>query len=272
MNVRPAALALLGSALLDVSACTSPQTPSTSRLGRHFDRDPWSTAVVRNVEQPEEWVPELLFLAAAPLLHQQDHGYRNGLQSNHVITGSSTASGNVTLGALAAASAAVSGWKWYEGDHAQSLEVATESFALTALGTFVTQDIVRRHRPGDGQPTSFPSGHASFSFAASTFLARTIWDESGSDNSWTTTALGAACYLPAAWVALNRVDSGRHFPSDVAFGALLGTLTTNLVWDAHYGDPERRRGGIFGLEMPSRLTLSPVLLPDGAGLLLTVRF
>nr|WP_229864551.1 phosphatase PAP2 family protein [Streptomyces djakartensis] len=35
-------------------------------------------------------------------------------------------------------------------------------------------------------------------------------------------AAGAACAVPAAMVALERVQSGAHYPSDVATGAAIG--------------------------------------------------
>ena len=58
--------------------------------------------------------------------------------------------------------------------------------------------------------SSFPSGHTAAAVAFTTAVAPT-WP-----------AAGAVCALPAALVALERVQSGAHYPSDVATGAAIG--------------------------------------------------
>jgi hypothetical protein len=261
-----AALALAGSQC----ACTS--QGETNRFGRHFDTDPWAAAFEQNFTEPREWGPEVAFLIATPILHAHDDELSQQLRANHAITGSDTKSGDVVMGALAVGSAGLAGWNWIEGDHAESLEVAAESFALTGLATSGLKRAVGRPRPNDGPPTSFPSGHASFSFAASTFLARSVWDTP--EPTATTETLGWLCYVPAAWVGLNRVETGHHFPSDVSFGALLGITTTNLVWDAHFA--QRGESGaterIFSPGHSASVSLFPLLTENGTALDLQIRF
>ncbi|MFB0619273.1 phosphatase PAP2 family protein [Streptomyces sp. AGS-58] len=65
--------------------------------------------------------------------------------------------------------------------------------------------------------SSFPSGHTA---AAVAFTAALI-------PSWPTA--GAACAVPAALVAVERVQSGAHYPSDVAAGAAIGLGSAWLV-------------------------------------------
>ncbi len=68
------------------------------------------------------------------------------------------------------------------------------------------------HDEVDDRPdsSSFPSGHTA---AAVAFTA-------GVASAWP--AAGAVCALPAALVALERVQSGAHYPTDVVGGAVIG--------------------------------------------------
>lgn len=70
--------------------------------------------------------------------------------------------------------------------------------------------------------SSFPSGHTAAAVAFTAAVAPT-WP-----------AAGAVCALPAATVALERVQSGAHYPSDVAAGAVIGAASAWLVRRAPY--------------------------------------
>ena len=69
-------------------------------------------------------------------------------------------------------------------------------------------------RPGT---SSFPSGHTAASVAF-TAAVTPAWP-----------AAGALCAVPAALVAVERVQSGAHYPSDVAAGAALGLAAAWLT-------------------------------------------
>ncbi|MGW0856950.1 phosphatase PAP2 family protein [Streptomyces sp. NPDC002690] len=69
-------------------------------------------------------------------------------------------------------------------------------------------------RPGS---SSFPSGHTA---AAVGFTAAV---------AGLSPLVGAVCAVPAALVAVERVQSGAHYPSDVAVGAALGLTSAWLV-------------------------------------------
>ena len=65
---------------------------------------------------------------------------------------------------------------------------------------------------------SFPSGHATISFAAATFLF------------WLNRKLGIFAYLLAGLVAYSRVYLGVHYLGDITVGALLGCLLATLCY------------------------------------------
>ena len=50
------------------------------------------------------------------------------------------------------------------------------------------------------------------------------------------------------------MEGDRHHLSDTVFGALLATLTVDLVWNAHHGDEAHGRPGIWSLGGRDRLT------------------
>jgi membrane-associated phospholipid phosphatase len=95
-----------------------------------------------------------------------------------------------------------------------------------AIGlNYVVKAIVRRPRPvleglpplgGAPSSLSFPSAHATSSFAVATAMTRVE-------------PLGALAFLLAAALALGRPYLGMHYPSDVLAGAVLGVLLGLIV-------------------------------------------
>jgi undecaprenyl-diphosphatase len=75
------------------------------------------------------------------------------------------------------------------------------------------------HHEADDRPgsSSFPSGHTAASVAFTAAVA----------PSWP--AAGVLCALPAALVAVERVQSGAHYPSDVAVGTVIGSASAWIV-------------------------------------------
>jgi len=75
-----------------------------------------------------------------------------------------------------------------------------------------------RERPDGSNHMSFPSGHASVTFAAATVIERHL--------GWKKAALA---YVIAAYVASSRIHDNRHYLSDVIFGAATGTIAGRTV-------------------------------------------
>jgi hypothetical protein len=122
-------------------------------------------------------------------------------------------------------------------------EVGADLVRANIVAQAMTSSIklsVRRGRP-DGTQFSFPSGHASVSFAAATVLQRHF--------GWTA---GVPAYAAASYVAASRIQDKRHFLSDVAFGAVIGIVAGRTVTVGH-GDhqfavePMVPRGGGVGV-------------------------
>jgi membrane-associated phospholipid phosphatase len=95
-----------------------------------------------------------------------------------------------------------------------------------AIGlNYVVKLIVRRPRPelaglpplgGAPSSLSFPSAHATSSFAVATAMTRV--------EPW-----GALAFVLALVLAIGRPYLGMHYPSDVLVGAILGVILGLLV-------------------------------------------
>lgn len=249
-----------------LSACAS------CSLGEHLSPRPWSQALHAQIERPAQASLELGLLGATAATAVFDHRWQQESNEDQTITQGDTAKGDAVGLGLGVLATGVAVGEWIDGDHGHGTEVLFESFLATEGVTEVLKYTVRRQRPGKQSADSFPSGHTSFAFAMATFVQRRIADL---DDGWVGD-LGYLAYLPAAYVGIDRSEANRHWPSDVAFGAFVGVLLTNLVYDAHYGGPGQP--GLFGVR---GLTVEPSVgslggeagdgLELGAGLLVVWR-
>ncbi len=116
----------------------------------------------------------------------------------------------------------------------------TESAALTAGTTFLLKYTVHAPRPNGKDDHSFPSAHASASFASAEYLRKRYgWE------------YGLPAYLAASYVAYSRVDAHQHYALDVITGAAIGIGSSYLFTRPYDGwrvqveyDP-----GYYGLRM-----------------------
>ncbi|CAL9629762.1 phosphatase PAP2 family protein [Streptomyces sp. enrichment culture] len=116
------------------------------------------------------------------------------------------------------------GWRGREAAAAGVTAMAVAE----SLSNGVAKQLVERRRPPkewvphddvEDRPdsSSFPSGHTAAAVAFTAAVA----------PSWPWA--GAVCAVPMTLVAIERVHSGAHYPSDVAAGAAIGLAAAALV-------------------------------------------
>jgi len=107
---------------------------------------------------------------------------------------------------------------------AEASSVSFEALLSTGLWVEVVKRATSRHRPTGGsngkffqygQPdtSSFPSGHSAGAFTIATVFAHVY-----EDHRW----VAWVAYGTATMIGASRVALGRHFPTDVIAGALIG--------------------------------------------------
>jgi len=102
---------------------------------------------------------------------------------------------------------------------------------------------------------AFPSGHATQAFTLATVVS------AYADNPWAT----GAAYTGATLVGLARIEQRAHWASDVAAGALIGTLSAKAVLARHHA---LRLGS--GREVA--VEVDPVWQPGSTGMLVSLTF
>lgn len=126
--------------------------------------------------------------------------------------------------AAAAAMVTGGGWKGRKAAVAGIMSMA----AAELLSNGVAKQVVERRRPPEEwiphddvedrpDSSSFPSGHTAAAVAFTAAVAPS--------RPWA----AAVCAVPTALVAIERVHSGAHYPSDVAAGAAIGLTAAALV-------------------------------------------
>ena len=145
----------------------------------------------------------------------------------------------------------------------------TEAVLFADGVTYMIKGIAGRQRPflsngtdphnfqpgkgfSSGDWSSFPSGHTSTAFAA----AAAVTNETSRwwpNSSW---IVGPLMYGGATAVGLSRMYHSKHWASDVALGAAIGTFSGRKVVQYAHGHPHNRI---------DRLILGTSVVPDGHG-------
>jgi membrane-associated phospholipid phosphatase len=155
-------------------------------------------------------------LAFTAGLHEKDHDIQSSF-SPHALFGNTgdevinQMGAPYTMAGVGVLTAVIGG-----ATHNEKLwttgESALESLFWTEIFTFAMKYAIDRDRP-DGSKRGFPSGHASGAFSTATVFEVMYGPK-----------VGVPLYAFASLVAIARVDSFKHFPSDVLMGAVLGSV------------------------------------------------
>ncbi len=93
-----------------------------------------------------------------------------------------------------------------------------QSLAISEMMVQTTKYATGRERPDGSSNNSFPSGHASDTFAFATALERHL--------GWK----GAVpAYIFSSYVAISRLPANRHWLSDAVFGSAVGIIAGRTV-------------------------------------------
>lgn len=107
-------------------------------------------------------------------------------------------------------------------DWRQLALTAAASWVVSGGVAYVLKHSVREWRPDHSDRRSFPSGHSTFAFAGATALHKEFHHVS----PW----ISVAGYSVATLTAVDRVVKDRHHWYDVAAGAGIGILSTELTY------------------------------------------
>jgi membrane-associated phospholipid phosphatase len=88
-----------------------------------------------------------------------------------------------------------------------------EAQVVAGISTFTLKHAIRRTRP-DGEPRSFPSGHASGTFAAATVVQRHFGLKGA-----------IPAYTAAVLITGARMQANSHYATDLILGAAVGILS-----------------------------------------------
>jgi len=184
-------------------------------------------------------------LAAAGLVHVADDEIVEALAEPTATT--QALEGGAAYGNLSMQVPLALGW-WIAGHAAGSARGADAGRDLVRAQisatswTYALKYAVQRTRP-NGDPRSFPSGHAAATFAT----AMVLQDHYG----W---KVGVPFFAASTYTAISRLTINKHWASDVVFGAFVGIASARTV-TLHLRH--------------QKFALVPHLAPGGGGLSLT---
>jgi membrane-associated phospholipid phosphatase len=249
--------------VFSVSGCST--APNGPAWGSNATLAPgWSRAASAAEDaalSPVTWAP----LAAAGLL-QIDHADRHiahwasdhtpifGSRNNAQTASDALLGASVALYGITALAAPSYKEDWYQ-NKAQGLAVGAGAAIATEGVVEGLKQGVDRQRPDDSGHDSFPSTHAALATVSATMTERTIDTLPISDTSQF--ALKGLAVGLSVGTDYARVESRKHYPSDVLVGAAIGHFMGVFADEAFLGlSPDRfvptvsmsRHGGMLGFQ------------------------
>jgi membrane-associated phospholipid phosphatase len=235
MNARWRSLGwLLVTASVTLSGCAS--TKRDLRAGDYWPSGArWKQSTVRALKDPGTWVPA----AGAVVISIDDWDGRitDWAVDNTPLFGSAEDAGKASDYLLAGTNLSMVGTALAVPNGPGAWEFKLERVVLEELGVLLTagltdvlKDVTGRERPDGANDRSFPSGHTSQAFTASTLAGRNV-DQLKLSKSGRL-ALKSTFTAMAAATAWARVEAGVHYPSDLFAGAALGNFIAIFIHDA----------------------------------------
>ncbi len=112
-------------------------------------------------------------------------------------------------------------------------EALIVSQVLTFGSTEILKDVTCRLRPDSSNRNSFPSGHASITAAENNYSSNIV--KGMPLPEYSRFILESALVAVTFTTAWARIEAGKHYPSDVIAGAVLGTFFSNAAYKAFIG-------------------------------------
>lgn len=203
-------------------------------------------------------------------------GLDRSVVGNHSVAARSWSDGLITGLTVAPLLLVAVDHGWQSGDARDALLTDAVLLAETASVNLALNTVVK-HAVGRKRPLtydaswsdadrssadaslSFYSGHSATAFAMATATSR-IFMIRHPDSDWVLPLwLGAEAL--AATTAVLRVEAGKHFWSDVAVGALVGSAVGYLVPELH----------LRGHQTGSVARVAPMVVDDGGALVFSLR-
>ena len=100
----------------------------------------------------------------------------------------------------------------FAGDDNKGGQQFIKSFLSSSAVTYTLKKTIEKDRP-NGEPESFPSGHATMTFSSAAFVHKRYGLKPG-----------LPMYALATYVGWTRIQSDTHYICDVAVGAAIGIL------------------------------------------------
>jgi hypothetical protein len=137
-----------------------------------------------------------------------------------------------------------------------------EALSVAGASTFALKLGVHRRRPDGSDHLSFPSNHASGSFAMASVLA--------GRHGW---GLGIPAFLLAGFTSWARLAADKHYLTDTLFGAALGTAVGLAAVQNEKQPTARASSNLALVHRPDRsMAVVPIVLTDGGGVALAARW